>query len=138
MAEASGVIGIISFETLPSLNLPGSIPVYVAITSNDVLPNKSINVDKEFYNDETGFITAISEIGIEISCDFNRKNKFGTTLERSCLKKKKINQGLLKKEKLSSGACGLKILAEVTRQTASRTRATFSSGRRLLMREMAQ
>lgn len=138
MAEASGVIGIISFETLPSLNLPGSIPVYVAITSNDVLPNKSINVDKEFYNDETGFINALSEIGKEQSRDFNRKIKFGRTLGRSCLKKLKINQGLLKKEKLSSGVYGLKTLAEVTRRTASRTRAIFSSGKRLQMREMAQ
>jgi len=137
MAESSGVIGIISFENFPSLNLPGSIPVYVSIISNDVLPNQSINVDKKFYNDETGFMNALSEIGKEKSSDFSERFKFGRILELSCWKRKKMNHVLLNKEKLSSGVCGLKTLVEVTRRTVSRTRAIYSSGRRLPMREMA-
>ncbi|CAG5113578.1 Oidioi.mRNA.OKI2018_I69.chr2.g7668.t1.cds [Oikopleura dioica] len=62
MKDSTGVIGIISFETSPSLNLPGSIPVFVSITSNDVVQIPSVNVDKEFFNDRDGFIAAISDL----------------------------------------------------------------------------
>lgn len=63
MKDSTGVIGIISFETSPSLNLPGSIPVFVSISSNDVVLIPSVNVDKEFFNDRDGFISAISDLG---------------------------------------------------------------------------